>query len=154
MGAGQRPGRTWRDTALACLGSTACHESIHLVQGVANQVDRDPMSWSAEHDASRGALLVLTAVARRLPDLYPPGALEEISLKGARSAVDVVNAWTEENLEAYNRWAQSFGLKPPGAGLNGDLRFHRQLKGVIVRQPLPAAGHELSRLHQRRHVTR
>lgn len=92
------------------------HEFVHCIQTAVKQTDK--ISWSAEHDASRLALILLRAMVQ--DSKYPiakyfaqPGRMEAVVLHLAdRIRLSNSNVKPEE-VNKYREWVNAFGLKPP-----------------------------------------
>lgn len=135
MRGARRLGRFMRDFAHSCFTVTA-HEIVHLYQGALEQVDTTPLSWSAEHDASRlCALLMMEA----LEGTGRPGFQEEVLLTYTRGKERTFAGFDDVRKDAYNAWAAGFGLVDPGTAVARDLTFHRQIKGIISVDALAGA---------------
>jgi hypothetical protein len=90
------------------------HELIHCIQTETKQTDEK--AWSAEHDASRMALVLMKAVAQResVSYLFVPGKEEEVALYVYDRVMTAHNSKvTEEYSLGYNRWRDSFGISEP-----------------------------------------
>jgi hypothetical protein len=84
------------------------HELIHCVQSKRKQVDTDPYSWSAEHDASYLALSILHSILYKEED----SQFEELII----NLLDDLKYFDEvhELLDGeYKKWRNSFGLFAP-----------------------------------------
>jgi Txe/YoeB family toxin of Txe-Axe toxin-antitoxin module len=84
------------------------HELIHCVQSKRKQVDSDPYSWSAEHDASYLAFSILQSILYKEED----SQFEEliINLLDDLKYFDEVHEMLDGD---YQKWRNSFGLFAP-----------------------------------------
>ncbi|MDP2439157.1 MAG: hypothetical protein Q8P67_25700 [archaeon] len=106
-------GRIFVDFFARCLKACS-HEIVHCLQARAGQVDGDPLSWSAEHDASflSGSLM---AAAKGDPSLQQlgDGWWEWLLLEWGLECEHQHFRSSGYALKQYARWRDSFGLQPP-----------------------------------------
>mmetsp|Transcript_19589 Transcript_19589/g.32338 ORF Transcript_19589/g.32338 Transcript_19589/m.32338 type:complete len:376 (+) Transcript_19589:66-1193(+) len=107
-------GRTRRDVFFWCFDRT-CHEITHIVQGLAEQKDKNAYSMSAEHDASIGAYSLLWAISKdpKLKAIFPPGFASEVLLKTVADDLQSSSKWDEKVEKEYTTWVDSFGCEAP-----------------------------------------
>lgn len=143
-----------------------CHEVIHVAQHLVGQVDHDPTSWSAEHDASslNAPLLARVLAADRraasgglLPaevaPWFQPALLLQVVNKGLRAHAIVQRLPQSEAVhDAFRAWADSFGLASPRPALEAHvlpaceqpdavaLQVESCFKWMVTGQTLGSAG--------------
>jgi len=107
-------GRTRRDVFFWCFDRT-CHEITHILQGLAEQKDKNAYSMSAEHDASIGAYSLLWAISKdpKLKAIFPPGFASEVLLKTVADDLQSSSKWDEKVGKEYAAWVDSFGCEAP-----------------------------------------
>ncbi len=116
------------------------HEVIHLVQGMLQQIDSDPHSWSAEHDASYVRSTLLYAMCRGSPDsagrkllteggIWYDGLLESILIHDIDEASMFRASWSTDVRQSYIEWRDSLGqIKPDRKLISDDPRISNQIK--------------------------
>lgn len=89
------------------------HEVVHCVQTHLKQIDKG--SWSAEHDASRLALVLMKCISERkdMKQYFPEGKVEEIVLYVYETILPVHETCKQEFKDGYKKWISSFGIIPP-----------------------------------------
>lgn len=104
------PNRHKRDYYFRCF-TAICHEIIHCIQVKLKQIDNDPLSWSAEHDASYLANSLLYYISyNELHD--STGLFEEILVLCVDDTLHQMEKFEKSN-EDYQKWVDSFGLISP-----------------------------------------
>lgn len=112
-----------------------CHEVLHLVQHAVGQVDREPLSFSAEHDASRANYSLLWAVLQdpTIAPVVPPSFPFLLLVTGMRKAQLYSSGWSDTAWLEYSEWMASFGLTAPrSAEVRDSASMVNQFKWVCA----------------------
>jgi 3'-5' exonuclease len=128
-----------------------CHEFVHCVQHELKQVDSDPYSWSAEHDASVLSLCLLNAVCGGLPECqahnnaqFPMSLCNHVLAIVAPKNNRLFNAWSDDIRENYFKWRNNFGLVAPDKTIiSADNEITGQFKSSIA---VDTFAHDTNRL--------
>lgn len=100
-----------------------CHEIIHIFQNLKKQEDTDPLSWSAEHDASYFSGSLCYQVIQKL-DFLHPGFFDELVMVWKMELDHIKDNFKDlENL--YLEWRNSFGLTQIGELPNGGSHYFK-----------------------------
>ena len=108
------PGRVYVDFFARCLKACS-HEVVHCIQSKHRQVDPDPLSWSAEHDASflAGSLMAAACREPALQTQLGEGWWEWLMLDWALECEHQHSRYRGYTQEQYLLWRNAFGLVPP-----------------------------------------
>lgn len=113
-----------------------CHEVIHCVQHAAKQKDSNPLSWSAEHDASFVSLSLFRGIAARKDTiktvLFHAGLLDQVLAIAYTQAVAYKKRWTPICEEEYKRWRNSFAMEAPNAAVGNNSQLTSEFKEVLA----------------------